>query len=221
MKRYLATMLMLATLLVALPVAASTWSGENGLIRFSFVEGDSLVTVLDSGEGAGGVTKVTVYCWLTDLEPVKQEGEAFLAVGGYELALDIQGAEAFILGQTIPGKHLNVGKETGRIAVGLSPGLKITEGQVLLATWDLMFQGRPTDVRFGLDKSGANSAVTLEGAPKNEVQAIYVGSDSSRQLQFMFAAGYEPAWLNPTADVDQTPVRGPQSWEDVGVFEGR
>jgi hypothetical protein len=221
MKRYLATMLMLATLLVALPTLASTWSGENGLIRFSFVEGDSLVTVWDSGEASGGVTKLKVYCWLTDLDSVKHDGEAFLHIGGYELALDIQGAEAFILGQDIPGKHLNMGKEKGQIAVGLHPGLKITGGQVLLATWELMFQGRPTDVRFGLDKSGANSAATLEGAPKDELQAIYVGSESSRQLLFMFAAGYEPAWLNPTGEADQTPLSGPQSWKDVGVFDGR
>jgi len=221
MKRHFVTLLLLSSLFVAARADASIWSGENGLIRFSFVEGDSLVTVLETGEAAGGVTRLNVYCWLSDLDAVAHDGEAFLHIGGFELALDIQGAEAFILSQVIQGKNLNVGKETGRIAAGLHPGLKILDGQVLLATWEVMFQGRPENVRFGLDVTGAMSAATLEGAPKGEVQALYVGSESSRQLMYMFAAGYEPAWLNPLGDPDQDPVRGPQSWQDVGVFEAR
>jgi hypothetical protein len=210
-----------AVLLLVQTAAASTWCGENGTLRFDFAGGDSLVTVFDAGEPEQGVTRVKVHCWLDDLDPVALDGEAFLYVGGFELMLDVTGAEAFILGQEIPGKSLDLGKELGTIAAGLYPGLKIEDGRVLLATWDVMFQGRPRDVRFGLDPAGARSCATMDDCPVGETHAIYVGNEGSRQLTYMFGAAYEPAWLNPTGEVDQEPVRGPRSWREVGVFAGR
>lgn len=200
---------------------ASTWCGENGTIRFDFAEGDDPVTVLETGEPEGGVTRVQVRCWLDGLDPVAHDGEAFLYIGGFELSLDIGGAEAFILKQELPEGSLNLGKKSGQIAAGIHPGEKIIDGRVLLATWELMFQGRPENVRIGLDPAGAHSCTTMDECPDGETPAIYVGNEGSRQLKFMFGAGYEPAWINPAGEIDQEPVRGPRSWRDVGVFEAR
>ena len=79
----LAVCLLPAALLPNL-AGASTWCGENGLIRFSFVEGDSIVSVLDAGEPVNGVTTFEVYAWLTDIDAVANDGEAFLHLGGME-----------------------------------------------------------------------------------------------------------------------------------------
>ena len=175
---------------ILLPVGtmASTWCGDNGLIRFSFVQGDSLVTVLHSDDSGDGVTSFELYAWLTDFEPVARDREAFLHVGGFELKLSITGAEAFILEQDFPSKVLNVGKEMGHIAVGLDPGEKIRDNKVFLVRWKVMIQGRPENVRIGLDPTGLMSCETLEGCPDCEPLALYVGNQGSRQLGYMFVA---------------------------------
>lgn len=81
---------------VAGPAEASVWCGENGLIRFSFAAGDSLVETGTTGEPQGGVTLVDVAAWLTDVDAVARNGDAFLRLGGAELTLVITGAEASI-----------------------------------------------------------------------------------------------------------------------------
>lgn len=207
--------------LAAGSAAASTWCGENGVIRFDFGEGDSLVTVYDAGPADQGVTRVTVRCWLDGVDPVAVDGEAFLNVGGFELSLDVTGAEVFIVGQEIPAKSLDVSNRKGTIAAGLNPGLGIEDGRVLLVTWNLMFQGRPEDVRIGLAPDGASSCATLEGCPEEGIPCIYVGDQASGQLTYMFGAGYEPAWLNPAGTPDQEPVHAGPSWREVGVYEAR
>jgi len=207
--------------LAPLNAGASTWAGENGLIRFSFVEGDSLVSVLETGEAADGVTAFDLYAWLTDVAPVAIDGEAFLHVGAVELQLDITGAEAFILSQDFPSKALNVGQELGQIAAGLSPGEKIADGKVFLVHWKVMIQGRPVNVRIGLDPTKLMSCEGLEGCGDSEPPALYAGNEASRQVGFICGAGYVPSWINPAGQPDQTPVTGKQSWQDVGVFEAR
>jgi len=200
---------------------ASTWCGENGLIRFSFAEGDSLVTVLDTGEPVNGVTTFEVYAWLTDIDEVAMEGEAFLHLGGMEFQLTITGAESFILEQNFPSKALNVGREMGQIAAGLHPGERIRDGKVLLVQWKVMIQGRPENVRIGLDPSGLMSCAELEGCSESRPLALYVGNEGSQQVGIMFGAGYVPSWLNPSQEPDQTPVTGKRTWRDVGIFEER
>jgi hypothetical protein len=217
----LATLVMVAAALWPAAAGASVWCGDNGVIRFSFTEGDSLVTVLETAEPENGVTTFDVYAWLTDITPVAKEGEAFLHLGGMELILDISGAEAFIIEQEFPSQAMNLGKEMGRIAAGMSPGEKIRDGKVMLVRWKIMIQGRPENVRLGLDPSGLQTARTLEGCEECAPQALYVGNESSRQVGIVFGAGYEPAWINPTGEIDQTPVTGKCSWRDVGVFEAR
>jgi hypothetical protein len=204
------------------PAAASVWCGENGLIRFSFAVGDSLVEIGTTGEPQGGVTLVDVAAWLTDVDAVARNGDAFLRLGGAELTLVITGAEASIIGQEFPdAKALNVGSAPGQLAVGFHPGLRISEGRVLLARWKVLFQGRPANVRFGLDPAGLKSCATLAGCPEAGTQALYAGADTANQLDCLFGAGYVPAWLNPTGTPDTAPVTGKASWRDVGVFQAR
>lgn len=204
------------------PAAASVWCGENGLVRFSFAAGDSLVETLVTGEPEGGVTVVDVYGWLTGMDPVARHGDAFLRLGGAELKLAITGAEASIIAQEFPDqKALNVGAAPGTLAVGFHPGLRLQGGQVLLVHWKLLFQGRPQNVRLGLDATELRSCATLEGCPGTGTQALYAGADAANQLDCLFGAGYAPAWLNPAGEPDRTPVTGTASWRDVGVFEAR
>ncbi len=217
-RRLVPVLLAVALALPAGTATASEWCGENGVVRFSFVAGDKIVDVLDTGEPTKGVTTVDVYAWLTDVDPVAQDGEKFLRVGGFELQLTIEGAEAFILQQEFPSEVLNVGRKLGNIAAGLLPGQRLGDGRAFLVKWEVMFQGRPENVRFGLDGKGAVSCGTLEGCPAAEPPMIYVGVEGSGQLGSMFGGGYVPAWLNPAAEPDQTPVHAKQSYVDVGIF---
>jgi len=206
----------------AAPAGASEWCGENGLVRFSFAAGDSLVETTQTGEPEGGVTIVDVYAWLTDLEPVARRGDAFLRLGGAELKLQVTGAEASVIAQEFPDpKALNVSSEPGTLAVGFHPGLRVQQGRVLLVHWKLLFQGRPQDVRLGLDPSQLRSCATLPGCPEAGTQALYAGADAANQLDSLFGAGYVPAWINPAGEPDRTPVTGRVGWREAGVYQAR
>lgn len=206
----------------ALPAAASVWCGENGLFRFSFAEGDSLVETLSTGEPQGGLTIVDVYGWLTDVTPVARNGDAFLRVGGVELKLAVSGAAATVIGQDFPDpKALNVGTVPGTVAAGFHPGLRLQAGKVLLVHWKLMFEGRPVNVRLGLEAAALRSCDGLEGCRESGTQALYAGATTANQLDCLFGAGYAPAWLNPEGEPDRAPVRGRSTWQDAGVFQAR
>jgi hypothetical protein len=221
LRRSLLTLVLAGVFLLPVSAGASLWCGDNGVIRFSFVEGDSLVTVLNVPEPENGVSFFDVYAWLTDIDPVAQDGEAFINVGGVEMKLDITADEVFILEQDFPTEALNLGKELGHVAAGFHPEQRIRDGQVLLVRWKIMIQGKPENVRFGLDPSGLMSCRDLRGCRKSEPPALYVGGESSRQSGVIIGAGYVPSWINPTGEPDQTPVTGKQSWRDVGVFQAR
>jgi hypothetical protein len=207
---------------VALPAVAMVWCGENGLIRFSFVAGDTLVETLTTSEPKDGVTVVDVEAWLTGVDPVALDGDAFLRVGGVELALSITGAEATVISQEFAEtKVVNVGQALGQVAVGISPGARLKGGSALLVRWKVLLQGRPQNVRFGLDPTGLRSCMTTAGCPEAGSQALYVGAASANQLNFLFGAGYAPAWLNPEQEPDRTPVTGTVSWQQAGIFQAR
>lgn len=200
---------------------ASQWCGENGVVRFSFVQGDSLVPVLDAGPARDGMTRVDVYAWLTDVDGAVHDGEALLAIGGFELKLDVRGAEAVILAQEFPAEGLNVGRAPGVCAYGVTRGQGLVGGRVPLVHWQLLFEGRPRNVRIGLDPGELVSCAGIEGCPGSGTQALYIGAASSNQLNMIFGAGYEPAWLNPEGEIDRSLVQGTSRWQDVGVFEPR
>jgi hypothetical protein len=207
---------------VALPAVATVWCGENGLIRFSFVAGDTLVETLTTGEPKDGVTVVDVEAWLTGVDAVALDGDAFLRVGGAEFALSITGAEATVISQVFAEtKVLNVGQAPGQVAVGFSPGARLNDGCALLVRWKVSLQGRPQNVRFGLDPTRMPTCAATSGCPQAGTQALYMGSASANQLGFLFGAGYVPAWLNPVGEPDRTPVTGTVSWQQAGVFQAR
>lgn len=208
-------------LLLATPADVSAqWCGENGLIRFSLAPGDSIVSSVHQ-EPENGVTMVELYAWLTDFVPMAHDGEAFLSVGGFEMTLVVEGAEAFILEKKIPIKNLDMGQTNEVCIVGLDPGLKIRNNQVHLVTWKIMFQGKPEDVVFRLETEPGHSCKTMEGCLKCGSPALYIGVDGSQQLSMFVGAGSAPAYLNPTGEPDFTPVRGTCSFEDVGIFKRR
>ncbi len=200
--------------------AAAQWCGENGVIRFSFSEGDSIVS-LAQVEPENGVVQLTVYAWLTDVVPVKRDGDAFLSTGGFEFELEVEGARAYVTGKSVPIDHLDMGKTNESLIVGLNPGLTLMNGRVLLAQWSVMFQGKPEDVVFRLRKEPGHSCKTVAGCAECGSPALYIGVEGSEQLTCFFGAGYVPAYLNPTGEIDTTPVHGNCTFEDVGVFERR
>lgn len=214
-------LLVVGIALTAVPSTADAqWAGENGVIRFSFDAGETIVPVAHR-EAENGVTFVELHTWLTDLAPVSRDGEAFLAVGGFELKLVIEGAEAHILGKEVPGKSLDVGPALDTCIVGLDPGLGIRDGKVLLVTWKIMFQGSPSDVVFRLDPTPGHSCKQIEGCNDSGSPGLYIGVETSGMLNTFFGAAGAPAYLNPTAEPDLTPVHGTSSFEDVGIFERR
>ena len=201
------------------PASATVWCGENGMVRFSFVEGDDLVDVFESPAPVGGVTGVDVYAWLTDVDLVAYKGEQFLRMGGFELELTIEGAEGFILSQEFSEKALNVGSKNGTIAAGLVTGQRLQEGRTLLVKWQIMFQGRPQNVRFGLDPEGSRTCGKSEECAEAAPAMIYVGVQNSDTIGAMFGAGYVPAWLNPSGEPDRTPIHAKQSYQDIGLYQ--
>ena len=221
LRRFVLTGALLAAFLLPASADASDWCGMNGLIRFSFAEGDSLVTVLHTGEPANGVTTFDLYAWLTDVDQVAYDGEAFLHVAYVEFKLSISGAEAVILEQDFPSKGLNMGKGMGNIVAALDPGERIRGGKVLLVRWKVMIQGRPENVRFDLDPTGLTSCGDDDGCAESEPSALYMGNVNSGLVGKTLGAGYVPSWLNPVGEPDQTPVTGKGTWRDMGIFEGR
>ncbi len=195
---------------------AMEWCGENGTIRFSFVEGQSNANI-HHVKAEDGVTKVTLVAWMTDVDPVSINGRAFDGLGGFELKLKIDGAKGYILEHLVMEKGLNLSTENGAFRVGMAFGLDFVDGKAPLASWDIMFQGDVEDVKFSLDPTGVVSCPGSPNCPDADLLAIYIGTDISKQLQDLFSAGYEPAWLNPsTSDPDMTIVTGGESWEKVG-----
>ncbi|HPF71326.1 MAG TPA: hypothetical protein PLQ13_11695, partial [Candidatus Krumholzibacteria bacterium] len=170
-KTILAILALAALATAAAPAAASHWCGENGLIRFSFAEGDTLVPVAHVEPDQDGVTRVTLQVWLTDVEPMAHDGEALLGVGGFELALEVEGGEVFIADRIFPSMAMNVAKDEWGIVTGLNPNPRLEDGRALLVTYKLMFMGRPENVRFGIRPEGLYSCPTVDGCAGSGTRA--------------------------------------------------
>lgn len=213
--------LVFIVLMVGASSAMAGFCGENGVIRFSFVEGPDLQPVAHVEPGENGVTMVNLYAWLTDVEPLKKESEAFLGISAFELQLVIEGAEGFILKQEYPQAVRQVGKSLGNCIVGLYPGLDFKNRATQLVHWEIMFQGQPEDVVFRLDPAGIVTCERTPGCPESGVSALYAGTETSGFVGAIFGAGHQAAYLNPTGETDLEPVHGTVTWEDVGEFEKR
>jgi hypothetical protein len=213
-----ALLLLLAT---AGTAGASHWNGENGMIRFSFTAGEELQGVTTAGPNEHGMTEVELHAWLTDIQPVAIDGEAFLHLGGYEFQLLIEGAEAFVTGTTLPTEAVNMANAHLAYVVGMRVPLRIEDGRVLLASWKLMFQGEPRDVRFSIAPEGVVSCEGTEGCEGSGTRALYIGSMDAKLVSEIFGAGCVPAWLNPTGEPDLTPLTSTSTWQEVGRAEAR
>jgi len=221
-KQLAGTLFLLVAALATLPAtpASAGFCGENGVVRFSFTEGAELQSVSKIEPGENGVTMIDLYAWLTDVQPLKKDGEAFLGIAAFE-RLVIEGAEGFILKQEYPQPTRQVGKKLGNCIVGLSPGLDFENGATQLVHWEIMFQGEVKDVVFRLDPEGLFTCDKTPGCPGSETCALYTGTETSGFVGSIFGAGYQPAFLNPTGEVDLDEVHGKVTWQDAGVFEKR
>ncbi len=197
---------------------ASVWCGQNGLIRLSFTEGDSLVGVLATEPDSSGLTAVDLYAVLDDVELVARDGEKFVSLGGFEFKLAIEGAEGIIQAQEFPFRQFNMGQQLGTCYVGIYPGLAITAGRATLVHWRILFRGKPQNVVFRLDPTGLRSCATLAGCEQHHPYALYTGTPTAGQTGDMFGAGYVPAYLNFDGEADLSPVTGSGAWHEVGVY---
>ncbi len=212
------TLALILGFLILAGSALAAWNGQNGVVRFSFVEGPELQPVAHVPAGENGITMVDLYAWLTDVVPLERDGEVFTGTAGFELALTIEGAEAFITKQEYLQPCREVGQGKGKCIVGLDPGLDLDHGRAQLVHWQIMFQGEVKDVVFRLDPAGLFSCERVEGCEGSGVSVLYVGTRSTNFVGEVFGAGYQPAYLNPTGETDLTDINGTSSWQDVGRF---
>ena len=214
-------LLMLLLLTIGSAASASDWCGENGLIRLSFSTGEELQAEKTISDESKGVTIVDLYAFLTDVEPVKRNGEVFMGTGAIEFTLIIEGAEGFITSQEFPVPSRSVGRRPGEIVTGLDPGIMLEKDHTQLVHWQVLFQGTPKNVVFRLDPEGGISCKRTPGCAEARPYGLYTGTIASRQGGSIFGAGYVPAYLNFEGEADLTPQHGNVTWQDVGLFESR
>ncbi len=213
--------LLIALLTLAVPTAHAQWCGENGLIRLSFSDGEEIQSVKNTDTESKGVTIVDLYAYLTDLDPVKRDGEAFLGVGALELTLVVEGAEAFITSQEFPVANRTVGRRPGEVVVGFDPGIDLGKEKTQLVHWQILFQGTPENVVFRLDPEGGISCKRTPGCAEAKPYALYTGTNASRLVSSIFGAGSVPAYLNFKGEPDLEPLHGNVTWQDVGLYKKR
>jgi hypothetical protein len=210
-----------ACLALAAPAAASIWCGENGVVRLSFSQGEDLTSVTTVTPGEGGVTLVDLWAYLDEVEPMARDGEVFLAIGGFELKLVIEGAAGTVVKQEFPFPRLNIGKELGTCIVGIDPSARLVNGRTELVHWQVLFPTPPRQVTFRLDAEALPSCKTVPGCPGSGAFMLYNGTVDARQVSDMFGAGCVPAYLNWPQAPEVTALRGTPSWREVGVYTPR
>ena len=201
--------------------ALAEWCGENGLITLSFAEGPELQSILNTEAESKGVTMIDLYAYLSDVDAVKRDGEVFLGIGALELTLVVEGAEAFITSQEFPVANRTVGRRPGEVIVGLDPGINLEKENTQLVHWQVMFQGTPKNVVFSHDPEGGVSCERTPGCSEAKPYALYTGTNASRQISSIFGAGCVQAYLNFEGEANLTPLRGNETWKDVGIYEPR
>ncbi len=213
--------LILAIMVLGSSFALAEWCGENGLVRLSFTAGPELQPVNNIEASSKGITMIDLYAFITDMDPIKRDGEAFLGIGALELSLVVEGAEAFITSQEFPVANRTVGRRPGEVIVGLDPGIILEKDHTQLVHWQVMFQGTPKNVVFRLDPDGGISCKRTPGCEEARPYALYTGTNASRQISSIFGAGCVPAYLNFEGEADLKPQRGKQTWQDVGIYDKR
>lgn len=210
-----------ACAVLAGPASASTWCGENGVVRLSFTQGEDLTSVTTVAPGEGGATLVDLWAYLDEVEPMMRDGEVFLAIGGFELKLVIEGAAGSVVSQEFPFPRLNIGKEPGTCIVGIDPSARLAQGRTELVHWQILFPEPPQKVIFRLDPDALPSCKTVPGCPGSGAFMLYNGTVDAKQVSDMFGAGCVPAYLNWPQAPEVKALRGTTSWRDVGVYTPR
>jgi hypothetical protein len=213
-----AAAVVLAAALTTLPAAASTWCGENGVVRLSFTKGDTLQSVATIAPPTQGPTLVDIWAYLDDVDPVEIKDEKFTGIGGLEMRLVIDGAEGAIVKQDFPFVHVNVSPSPGLVLVGIDPGQKLQQGRALLVHWQVAFMQPPQDVTFRLDPNSLQSCKTMPDCVGSGSYALYTGTVASNLVTYIAGAGCAPAFLNWKRAPELRPLRGKTSWQDVGVM---
>lgn len=219
-RRALAAAILAAAAAVGLsvPASASVWCGYNGVLRLSFTDGENLTPTTTLEPDASGLVTVDLYAVLDGVEDAYKNRERFVAVGGAEFKLVVEGGEGMIVKEEFPVEVFNFGKEKGQCLVGYSKPLRLNDGRVTLAHWQILFRGRPENVTFRLDPDGLMSCKSLQGCAEGVTPMIYAGTMASSQLGDFFAASYVPAYLNWDGMPDVAPVGGGTSWRETGVY---
>jgi hypothetical protein len=209
----------LAMVLLAGSAPASEFCGANGMVKLSFTPGPDITGVREVEPGEGGLTMVTVHAILDDVATVEGPGGRLLAIGGFECALGIEGAEPLAVKKRILVPYRDFGPEPTQVWAGFDiEGQRIDQGPLTIVEWTVTFQGEIADVRFGLDRAGLLSCKDLAGCDESNASALYVGAIDVKQQGFMFGAGYTPAVLNPTGEPDLDPVPCTTSVAEAGIF---
>jgi hypothetical protein len=221
MNRVLGTILVLAAaLMLAASPAVARFCGGNGNVALSF-DSEQTVSVLEAEPDASGRITVDVWAILEDVVQVEGPGGVMLAVGGIEMTLRIQGAEAQILEKTIVHRGADFGANEAEVMAGLAPGEVIEDGRLTLVHWRVAVAGDAQDVVFDLAPGGARSCKTIEGCAGKDCRALYAGTVDAAQESFLFGAGHRPAVLNPTGEPDLAVVPCRVSYEEIGIFTTR
>lgn len=197
---------------------ASDFCGGNGTVKLSFTPGPEAtrVSTADAGE------VVEVYAILDDVELVDGPGGVVLALGGFECELRIVGTQPLTVGKTLLLPGQDFGRRPTQVWAGLvSEHARLDRGPLTLIRWTLYFEEKPENVRFELDPEGLLSCSTMKGCPEANVAALYNGSPDARQEGYLFAAGFAPAVLNPTAEPDLAEQPCAVGFADVGIFSSR
>jgi len=203
------------------PAAASVWCGENGVVKLRFGDTADGPSVLVAEPDELGLTRVTVSAWLTEVDPMALNGEAFLMIGGYELQLVVTGAEPLAVRKILPEGIVDLAQEPVGCLVGLNRAVRLSTAGVKLVGWEITFKGGADDVGFSLKPEGILTCGTTPGCPGTGTRALYIGSADAQMLSEVFGAGCAPAYLNPAGEPDLAVQRGTSSWQDVGRFEAR
>jgi hypothetical protein len=196
----------------------TVWCGQNGLVKLSFSDGDTLTHILKVEPNEHGLTVVDLYAVLDEVELTAYQGEKFVTLGGFEFNLAVEGAEALFQSQDFPFRHFNIASKLNQCQVGVLPGLPIKNGKASLVHWRVLFRGSVKNVAFRLDPEGLDSCSKVRGCIESNPYALYVGTEDAHFVGMMFGAGYLPAYLNWEGEPDLTPVVGKNSWREVGVF---
>jgi len=212
----------LATLLLLSQAAlASHFCGGNGMVKLSFTAGPELEAAKTVEPGEGGMTTVQVWAVLEDVVPLEGPMGAFLALGGFELELVVEGAEFTITEKKIDIPHRDFGATVAQCRVGSVPGEPIVDGRLVLCHWTVLFTGEVSDVRFSLNPKGIPTCNGDEDCDASGASAIYVGSVDSGQEGEIFGAGQVPAVLNPSGKLKVKAVPFEVGFEEVGRYKPR